>query len=46
MKRFSVDFARRKEVQGFVSTLGDLTAIDLVESDPLDLDYLTFRGGP
>lgn len=32
------------DVQSTAHSLDDLTARDYVESDPLDLDYLTFRG--
>lgn len=36
---------RFAEVHGAVHTLDDMTARDYVESDPLDLDYLSSRGG-
>lgn len=32
---------RFRRVEGVVQTLDDLTARDYVESDPLDLDYLS-----
>jgi hypothetical protein len=35
---------RFRHVEGFVAALEDLTAKDYVESDPLDLDYLSTRG--
>ncbi len=33
------------DVQAVVQTLEDLTAREYVESDPLDLDYLSTRNG-
>jgi hypothetical protein len=36
---------RFRQVEGFVAALEDLTAKDYVESDPLDLDYLSTRRG-
>lgn len=35
---------RFRQVEGFVAALEDLTAKDYVESDPLDLDYLSTQG--
>ena len=37
------DGGRFATVQGMVVTLEDITARDYVESDPLDLDYLSAR---
>jgi hypothetical protein len=36
---------RFRNIDGSVVTLDDLTARDYVESDPLDLDYLSARDG-
>ena len=36
---------RFANVEGVVVTLADMTAEEYVNSDPLDLDYLSTRGG-
>jgi hypothetical protein len=35
--------ARFNNVEGFVTTLGEMTAEEYVNSDPLDLDHLSTR---
>jgi hypothetical protein len=37
--------SERFQASGLVQTLDDLTARDYVESDPLDLEFLSQRGG-